>query len=82
MGSDDYTPLVDLVFECRLDTTNDQAWEDCDYPHEVTNLSPGMHTLEIRAVDIGELADDTPAKLHVGVPAAAGERSAARRSST
>ena len=62
IGRDDSTPLVDLVFECRLDTTNDQAWEDCEYPHEVRNLSPGVHTLEIRAVDIGELADDTPAR--------------------
>ena len=62
MGRDNDTPLVNLVFECRLDTTNDQAWEDCEYPHEVTNLNPGMHTLEVRAVDLGELADDTPAR--------------------
>ncbi len=61
IGKDDSTPLVDLVFECRLDTTNDLAWEDCDYPHEVMNLSPGLHRLDIRAVDLGELPDSTPA---------------------
>jgi parallel beta-helix repeat protein len=61
IGRDDSTPLVNLVFECRLDSTNDLAWEDCEYPHEVRNLSPGMHTLDVRAVDLGELADDTPA---------------------
>src|ERR687896_683673 len=51
-----------MVFECRLDSTNDLAWEDCEYPHEVTNVTPGMHTLEIRAIDSGERADETPAK--------------------
>ena len=61
IGKDDSTPLVDLVFECRLDTTNDLAWEDCEYPHEVMNLSPGLHRLDIRAVDLGELPDSTPA---------------------
>ena len=61
-GSDDVTPIGDLVFECRLDTTNDLAWEDCEYPHEVLNLSPGQHVLEIRAVDLSGLADPTPAR--------------------
>jgi parallel beta-helix repeat protein len=30
MGSDAESPLTDLVFECRLDTTNDLAWEECE----------------------------------------------------
>ena len=61
-GDDDVTRIEDLVFECRLDSTNDQAWEDCDYPHDVMNLAPGPHRLEIRAVDLNELADPTPAR--------------------
>jgi|GEM_PF-3162244 len=62
-GSDDATPLVDLVFECRLDSTNDLAWEDCEYPAEFLNLSAGPHILEIRAVDLNLLADPTPARF-------------------
>ena len=62
LGRDESTPLVNLVFECRLDTTNDLAWEDCEYPHEILNLSPGEHTLEVRAIDLNLIADDTPAK--------------------
>jgi CSLREA domain-containing protein len=62
LGRDESTPLVNLVFECRLDSTNDLAWEDCEYPHEIRDLSPGQHTLEIRALDLNQIADDTPAK--------------------
>ena len=60
-GTDDTTPLQELIFECRLDSASAFAWEDCEYPHEVLNLSPGEHTLEIRAVDGGLIADPTPA---------------------
>ena len=63
MASDDATPLNQLVFECRLDTTNDLAWEDCEYPAEFLNLSPGTHVVEIRAVDLNLLADPTPARF-------------------
>ncbi len=61
------TPLTDLVFECRIDSTNPLAWEDCEYPAEYLNLSPGEHTFEVRAIDmLGQgLADPTPATLHV-----------------
>lgn len=74
MGSDDATPLNQLVFECRLDTTNDLAWVDCEYPAEYLNLSPGEHTFQIRAVDqLGAgLADPTPASFtwtYVPLPA-------------
>jgi parallel beta-helix repeat protein len=62
IGSDATTQLVDLTYECRLDTTNDFAWEDCEYPHEIFNLSPGRHTLEVRTVEPSELADPTPAR--------------------
>ena len=67
LGSDgeNGTPLHELVFECRFDTTAPLAWEDCEYPVELLNLSPGQHTLEIRAIDmLGQgLADPTPASF-------------------
>jgi CSLREA domain-containing protein len=65
MGSDVESLLTELVFECRLDTTNDLAWEDCEYPAEFLNLNPGEHTLEIRAIDMlgAGLADPTPARF-------------------
>jgi len=62
-GVDDTTPLGSLIFECRLDSTNDLAWVDCEYPADYFNLAPGMHTFEVRAVDIGLLADQTPASF-------------------
>ncbi|MDZ5622522.1 right-handed parallel beta-helix repeat-containing protein [Nocardioides sp. HM23] len=65
LGADDTSPITDLVFECRLDSTNSLAWEDCEYPAEYLNLSPGEHTLDIRAIDmLGQgLADPTPASF-------------------
>ena len=65
MGADEFSPITDLVFECRLDSTNALAWEDCEYPAEYLNLSPGEHTLDIRAIDmLGQgLADPTPASF-------------------
>jgi hypothetical protein len=43
----------------------ENAWVDCEYPAEFMNLSPGQHTLDIRAVDmLGQgLADPTPASF-------------------
>ncbi|HEX7255365.1 MAG TPA: right-handed parallel beta-helix repeat-containing protein [Gaiellaceae bacterium] len=63
LGSDEPNPITDLVFECRVDSTSPTAWEDCAYPAEYLNLSPGEHTFEVRAVDMmGQgLADPTPA---------------------
>ncbi|HEV2951482.1 MAG TPA: right-handed parallel beta-helix repeat-containing protein, partial [Actinomycetota bacterium] len=65
MGSDDFNAITDIVFECRIDSTNPTAWEDCEYPAEYLNLSPGEHTFEVRAIDmLGQgLADPTPAKF-------------------
>ncbi|WP_162605917.1 right-handed parallel beta-helix repeat-containing protein [Jiangella aurantiaca] len=65
MGADESSPITELVFECRMDSTNALAWEDCEYPAEYLNLSPGEHTLDIRAVDMmGQgLADPTPASF-------------------
>ncbi len=60
-GVDDTTPLGSLIFECRLDSTNDLAWVDCEYPQDYFNLTPGQYTFEIRAVDAGMVGDPTPA---------------------
>ena len=77
MGSDNVTPIHELVFECRIDSTNDpNAWEDCEYPAEILNLSPGVHTFEVRAIDLNGagLADSTPAKfVWAYVPLTAGD---------
>ena len=61
-GSDNLNFEHELVFECRIDSNDPLAWEDCEYPADITNLSPGIHTFEIRAIDLGLLADSTPAK--------------------
>ena len=84
MGKDDVTPLHELVFECRVDTTDPLAWEDCEYPAEILNLSPGLHTFEVRAIDLNGagLADSTPAKFTWQYAAAAPPAWRRRRSST
>jgi parallel beta-helix repeat protein len=63
MGADEFSPLTEIVFECRIDSTNPTAWQDCEYPAEFLNLSPGEHTVDVRAIDmLGQgLADPTPA---------------------
>jgi parallel beta-helix repeat protein len=65
MGVDEFTPITEIVFECRIDSTNPLAWEDCEYPAEFLNLSPGEHTFDVRAIDMmGQgLADPTPASF-------------------
>ncbi len=61
IGTDDTTALIDLGFECRLDSTNDLDWVECDNPQEYFELTPGEHTFEVRAVDLQENVDPTPA---------------------
>jgi parallel beta-helix repeat protein len=60
-GVDNTTPTANLSFECRLDSTSDLAWVECDNPQEYTALAPGQHTFEVRAIDENDLADPTPA---------------------
>jgi parallel beta-helix repeat protein len=61
-GSDDTTGPSALEFQCRLDSTNDLDWVDCEQPAEYLNLSPGEHTFEVRAVDGDGKVDPMPAK--------------------
>lgn len=61
-GTDDTTALVDLSFECRLDSTNDLDWIECENPQIYTNLAPGVHLFEVRAMDLMGLVDPTPAQ--------------------
>ena len=75
---DDVSLERELVFECRIDTSDPLAWEDCEYPHEILNLMPGLaHDRDPRH----RPARRRPARLdagalHVDLRAAAGERSA------
>ncbi|GAA2037039.1 right-handed parallel beta-helix repeat-containing protein [Polymorphospora rubra] len=60
-GIDDNTPLPELGFECRLDSTSETAWVECENPRTYGNLAPGTHTFEVRAVDLSDKVDPTPA---------------------
>ena len=63
-GSDLQSLPHEIVYECRIDTQDPFAWEDCEYPAEWMNLSPGEHFVEIRAIDMlgAGLADSSPAR--------------------
>ena len=54
-GSDDPTAII----ECSLDN---QGFSECEVPHELTDLTPGAHTLRARAVDLAGNPDPTPAE--------------------
>jgi parallel beta-helix repeat protein len=60
-GTDDTTAIFDLGFECRLDSTDDLDWLECDNPQFYPVVSPGTHTFEVRAVDLTETVDPIPA---------------------
>lgn len=71
-GSDNITPVGNLGFQCRLDSTDELAWLDCENPTEYLNLTAGAHTFEVRAVDESEFVDATPASYtwtYVALPA-------------
>ncbi|MCL4858862.1 MAG: right-handed parallel beta-helix repeat-containing protein, partial [Caldilineaceae bacterium] len=74
-GIDDTTQPWELDFECRLDSTSDLAWVECENPWIYTGLSEGEHTFEVRAIDLQGNIDPTPATftwlytaLPLGVP--------------
>ncbi|MGA8046498.1 MAG: right-handed parallel beta-helix repeat-containing protein [Dermatophilaceae bacterium] len=60
-GSDDTTAVFDLGFQCRLDSSDELDFVDCENPWYLSNLSPGEHTFEVRAVDQNDRVDPTPA---------------------
>jgi large repetitive protein len=60
-GIDDNTPVDLLEFQCRLDSTDEADFVDCESPHTYTNLAAGPHSFEVRAVDLAEKVDPTPA---------------------
>jgi CSLREA domain-containing protein len=60
-GSDNTTLPANLAFQCRLDSTSELAWVDCENPQYYSALQPGTHLFEVRAVDENEFVDPTPA---------------------
>lgn len=58
---DDATLASDLVFQCRLDSQDEAAFEACSRPKTYSNLATGSHTFEVRAVDEAGNVDATPA---------------------
>ncbi|HSF97837.1 MAG TPA: right-handed parallel beta-helix repeat-containing protein, partial [Ornithinibacter sp.] len=60
-GSDNTTPTSALGFQCRLDSTDELDFVDCDNPWQLTDLDPGEHTFEVRAMDETGAVDPTPA---------------------
>ncbi|WP_363320434.1 DNRLRE domain-containing protein [Pseudonocardia sp.] len=61
-GTDDTTTVANLGFQCRIDSTNEADFVDCENPQEYFSLSPGDHVFEVRAVDAQEFVDPTPAR--------------------
>jgi hypothetical protein len=47
-------------FECRLDSSDDAAWEECSSPQLYADLGDGDHTFEVRAVDPAGNRDPAP----------------------
>ncbi|MCX6463890.1 MAG: right-handed parallel beta-helix repeat-containing protein [Pseudonocardiales bacterium] len=62
-GTDDATDPRFLEFECRLDSTDPTAWLECTNPAVYANLTPGPHTFQVRATDLGDNVDPTPATV-------------------
>jgi hypothetical protein len=48
-------------FECRLDSTDPDAWEECSSPQLYADLADGSHTFEVRAIDDAGNKDASPA---------------------
>ncbi|HEY0640073.1 MAG TPA: DNRLRE domain-containing protein [Pseudonocardiaceae bacterium] len=60
-GVDDNTPLYELEFQCRLDSSDEADFVDCENPQVHSGLAPGPHRFEVRAIDLAEKVDPTPA---------------------
>jgi hypothetical protein len=50
-GTDNLTAPANLTFECRLDSTDELAWESCGSGVEYVGLSAATHRFEVRASD-------------------------------
>jgi hypothetical protein len=59
-GSDDYTAIGGLTFECSIDSA---VFEVCTSPIIIDSLKPGEHTFEVRAIDQSGNVDETPAQI-------------------
>jgi hypothetical protein len=62
-------------FECRLDSSDDSAWQACASPQPFSGLAQGPHGFEVRAVNAGGRADPTPASASFAVDSEAPETS-------
>ena len=47
-------------FECRLDSSADDAWQTCQSPENYGGLADGHHKVEVRAIDDAQNRDATP----------------------
>ena len=61
-ATDNMTPPQFMEYECRIDTRDPDLWLECFNPAIFANLTTGTHTVEIRATDLGEMVDPTPAR--------------------
>ena len=67
-GADGATPVDLLTFECSIDGS---PFEPCASPHTIQGLTPGDHTVSVRAVDLALNPDPSPASVtwtQVGAP--------------
>ena len=60
-GDDDTTAASALRFECRLDPGPGAIWESCSSPRAYTGLAEGNHVFEVRAIDLLDNVDPSPA---------------------
>jgi large repetitive protein len=58
VGADDSSPASGLTYECRLDAG---AFAPCLSPKSYVGLSHGVHTFEVRAIDLAGKVDPSPA---------------------
>jgi Domain of unknown function (DUF4082)/Bacterial Ig-like domain/Bacterial Ig domain len=59
------------LFECRLDSGEASAWAPCTSPKSYASLGDGVHSFEVRAVDVVGNADASPASFAWRVDTAA-----------